>query len=112
GTRSCGSGPQSAALVAGQASGHDDDHGPLDHGGVVLREAFVVAGGASTSVDPGQGALHDPSTWQHGEADLAGQLGHDLHDQAEGQAVVDGRAAVAAVDPDHGDAGEAAGQGP
>ena len=43
-------------LVAGESSGHDDDHGPLGHRGVVLREAFVVAYGSAAAVDPGERA--------------------------------------------------------
>ena len=78
---------------------------------MVVRQAFVVPGGASTSVDPGECPFYHPSTGQYGEPDLPGQFGYDLHEQAKGQAVVDGGAAVAAVDPDHADASEAAGQG-
>jgi hypothetical protein len=28
--------------MAGEASGHDDDHGPLDHRSVVAGQSFVV----------------------------------------------------------------------
>jgi RNA-directed DNA polymerase len=52
-------------LVAGEASGHDDDHCPLDHRGVVLRESFVVAHGSAAAVDPGERAFDRPPAVQH-----------------------------------------------
>ncbi|MFG3716170.1 hypothetical protein [Micromonospora sp. NPDC047730] len=61
----------------------NDDHGPLDHSGVVFGVAFVVADGASATVDPRQGLLGDPSAVQDLEADLVGELAHDLHREAQ-----------------------------
>jgi hypothetical protein len=69
-------------VVAGQSAGHDDDHFPLDHRGVVSGQTLIVADGTAAPVDPGERALHTPAV-QHHEADLPSQLGHDLHGQAE-----------------------------
>jgi hypothetical protein len=51
----------------------------LDDGGVVLRSAFVIAHGASASVDPRQRHFHDPTPREDLEADLSGEFRHD-HD--------------------------------
>jgi hypothetical protein len=48
------------SIMAGEAAGHEGDHGPVDHGFVVGGEAFVVAGAASVASDPGQGPLDHP----------------------------------------------------
>ena len=48
-------------MVVGEAAGHEGDHRPLDHRGVVLGQPFVVAHGAPAAVDPGERALH--ATW-------------------------------------------------
>jgi hypothetical protein len=53
--------------MAGEAAGHDDDHGPLNHRGVVLWQAFVVADGAPAPVDPGEGSLYRPPAVQDDE---------------------------------------------
>jgi hypothetical protein len=43
----------------GQAAGHEDGHGPQDHGFAAGREALVVADGAAVLADPGEGPLDD-----------------------------------------------------
>ena len=65
-------------LVAGQASGHEGDHGPLEHPGVVLWKAFVLADGAAAAVAPGERALDRPSAVQHDEGGLPGESRDDL----------------------------------
>ncbi len=47
--------------MPGEAAGHDDDHGPLDPGGVMVGVAFVDAYGTTASVDPGEGPFDHPS---------------------------------------------------
>jgi hypothetical protein len=57
----------------------------LDHRGVVFRLAFVVADGASATVDPGAGALHGPAAVQDDEAGLVGEFAdEDRHQQSGG----------------------------
>src|SRR5690606_37183143 len=91
-------------LVTGQAATHDDDHCPVDHRRMVSGQALVVAYGTAAAVDPGEGALDTPAVGQHDEADLSGQLGHDLHgDPEHGGGVVDQLAGVAAVGPHQAD---------
>jgi hypothetical protein len=53
------------ALVAGEAPGHDDDGGPVDHGLGVADGALVVAGEAAVAHQPAYAALHDPAVAQH-----------------------------------------------
>src|SRR5690242_15427600 len=50
--------------LAGEAAGHDDDHGPVDIGLVVGGQPFVVPHGAPVTSDPRQGALHHPPAGQ------------------------------------------------
>jgi hypothetical protein len=100
-------------VVSDEAAGHDDDHGPLDHRGVVLGEAFIVADGASAPVDPGERSLDGPPAVQDDEGRLPGQLGHDLHGEFElGGGPVDEFTGVAGVGPDQCDAGETGVQRP
>jgi hypothetical protein len=99
--------------VAGEAAGHDDDHCPLDHRGVVLREPFVIADGTPAPVDPGERPLDGPPAVQDDEGGLAGQLRHDLHGESELLGgPVDELAGVAGVGPDQAYAGEAGVQRP
>jgi hypothetical protein len=95
-------------LVAGESAGHDDDHGPLDHGGVVFGKAFVVAHGAPAAVDPGETPFDGPAAVLDDEADLVGEFADDLQsDTAGGGGPVDEFALVAGVGPDQGDVREA-----
>src|SRR4051794_4417111 len=99
--------------MSSKAAGHDDDHGPLDHRGVVVGETFVVADGAAAAVDPGEGPLDGPSAVQHDEGGLPGQFGDDLDGEPEvGGGPVDEFAGVAAVGPEQTDAREADAQRP
>jgi len=52
----------------GQASEHDADHGETDEGGGGSSVALEVAGQATVSTDPGQGALDDPAFGKDDEA--------------------------------------------
>ena len=52
----------------GQASEHDADHGETDEGGRGSSVALEVAGQATVSTDPGQGALDDPAFGKDDEA--------------------------------------------
>jgi hypothetical protein len=54
-----------AVVVAGQAAGHDDDGGPVDHGRGVRGGALAVAGQAAVAHQPAEGALDDPAAAQH-----------------------------------------------
>src|SRR6266480_2631829 len=49
----------------GEATGHEGDHGPQDHGFVAGGQVLVIAGGAAVLADPGEGALDDPAAGQH-----------------------------------------------
>ena len=51
-------------MLAGEAAGHDDDHGPVDVGLVVGGQPFVVADGAAVAGNPGQGPLDHPPAGQ------------------------------------------------
>jgi len=73
----------SGVVVASQAFGHEGDHGPLDHRGVVLREAFVVADGLAASADPGEHPLGRLSAVQDHGGGLPGELGHEQHGQLQ-----------------------------
>src|SRR5690348_3293152 len=53
------------AALAGEAAGHDDDHGPVDVGLVVGGQPLVIADGAAVAGDPGQRPLHDPPAGQY-----------------------------------------------
>ena len=53
-----------------QASGHEADHGPLDHRFGVFREAFVVAAEAAAAHQPGQRSFHHPAARQYLEGAL------------------------------------------
>jgi hypothetical protein len=79
---------------------------------MVLGEALVVAGAASSAGDPGMGALDDPAPWQDVEPVLARWLGDDLDGDAElaGRPVAPA-ADVALVGPDVGQAVAAGGAG-
>ena len=99
-------------LVAGEAPGHDDEHRPLGHRRVVLRESFVVADGAPAAVDPGKCAFAGPPAVQDDEADLVGEFTDGLQGDAPCGAPVDEFALVAGVGPDQGDAGETLPDGP
>src|SRR5215469_1387281 len=74
-------------MRAGQAAGHDGDHGPVDGGFVVGGEAFVVACAAAVAGDPGQGPLDHPAAGQ----DLEGVLVVGAFDDLDGQLEVGGR---------------------
>jgi hypothetical protein len=50
---------------------------------MVGGQAFLVPDGTAAAVDPGECAPHAPEAGQHREADLSGQLGHDLHGQSQ-----------------------------
>ena len=67
---------------AGEAPGHDHDHGPVDVGFVVGGQPLVVADGAAVAGDPRQRPLDHPPAGQ----DLKGVqvIGpfHDLQGQA------------------------------
>src|ERR1700730_9620362 len=62
------------SLGAGEAAGHDGDHGPGDHGFVVAGEALVVAGATAGCGDPRQGALHHPAAGR-APGDISGSGG-------------------------------------
>jgi hypothetical protein len=67
-----------------EAVGHEDDHGPQDHGFVAGGQVLVVADGAAVLADPGEGPLDYPAARQ----DLEGvrvTLGDDLDGQAQGR---------------------------
>src|SRR5260370_42481477 len=55
------------AVLPGQTSGHDGDHGPVHHGFVVLGQAFVVADGAAAEGDRGQGPADGPAAGERAE---------------------------------------------
>jgi hypothetical protein len=99
--------------MSSEAAGHDDDHGPLDHRGVVIGMAFVVADGTTAAVNPGERALDGPSAVQHDERALPGQFGDDLDGESQvGGGPVDESAGVAAVGPEQSDVWEADAQRP
>jgi hypothetical protein len=50
-------------MGAGGAAAHVEGGGEVDDGFVVFGEAFVVAGAAAASGDPGEGAFDDPAAW-------------------------------------------------
>jgi hypothetical protein len=71
----CGAWPR----ALGEPSGHDIDHGQVDHGLVVGGEPLVVPGGAPVAGDPGQGPLDHPASGQDVQVigvldDLEGEL--------------------------------------
>jgi hypothetical protein len=67
---------------AGQPPGRGDDHGPVDHGGVMLAEPFVVADGAPGAGDPGEGPLSHPAAAQPHEGVRGGAFDH-FHGQLQ-----------------------------
>jgi hypothetical protein len=69
--------------LAGEAPGHDNDHGPVDVGFVVGREPFVVPDGAPVAGDPRQCPLHYPPAGQDFEGVQAIGAFDDLHPQAQ-----------------------------
>jgi hypothetical protein len=99
--------------MAGEAAGHDDDHGPLDHRGVMLWEPFVVSDGAPAAVDPGERAFDRLSAVQDHEGGLSGQFRHDLDGESQPLGgPVDQFAGVAGVGPEQPDGREAGVQRP
>src|SRR6059058_1982764 len=73
-------------MWAGQAAGHEGDHGPVDGGFVVGGEAFVVAGAAAVAGDPGQRPFDHPAAGQ----DFEGVLVCGAFDDVDGQVEVGG----------------------
>src|SRR5260370_12858051 len=47
--------------LAGEAAGHDDDHGPVDVGLMVGAKPFIVADGPAVAGNPRQRPLYDPA---------------------------------------------------
>nr|WP_285691818.1 hypothetical protein [Actinoplanes sp. NBRC 103695] len=95
----------SGLVVAGESAGHDDDHGPLDHRGVMLWQPFVIADGAPASVDPGERALDRPPAVRDHEGGLPGEFRDDLDGETQlGGGPVDELAGVAGIGPDQTDA--------
>jgi hypothetical protein len=73
----------------------------------MLWQAFVIADGTATPVDPGERALDTPPAGQHDEGGLPGELTHDLHGEPErGAGPVDQVAGVAGVGPHQADRGK------
>lgn len=63
GTLTGSANPESLLVnLFGEAFAGDADHAPVDHGFVMLGQAFVVAGAAAVSGDPGQGAFDDSAS--------------------------------------------------
>jgi hypothetical protein len=88
-------------FASGDAAGHGVDRGPADHGFGGGGVAFVVAGEAAVSGEPGQGAFDAPAARNDGEAVLAFGFAHDAHHGGEdGAAPVDELAGEAAVGED------------
>ena len=92
---------------AGQAPGHERDHGDGGHGFVGIGASFVVADQAAAAVQPAQGAFDDPTAWQDHEAlHVVGAL-DDRDRQPDDLGRPDHQsAAVPAVRPDHPDRGK------
>ena len=67
-----------------RAAGHLDDGGPLDHGGVVVGQALVVAGAAAPAGDPGVGRSTTQRRGRTLESLLVPGLQDDLDGDAEG----------------------------
>jgi hypothetical protein len=61
----------------GEPVGHQDDHGPQDHGFVAGGQGLVVPDGTAVLADPGEGPLHNPAAGQDLE-DVTIALSHDL----------------------------------
>src|SRR6266498_4543805 len=95
-----------------EAPGHDDDHGPLDHRGVMLCSSLIVTYGSPAAIDPGKRPLYHPPAGQDLEPDLPRQFGHHLDHQPQCGTERDRSTTVGAVDPDHTDPPEAGSQGP
>ena len=63
--------------IAGESSEHKPDARQSDEGDGGSVEVFVVLGKAPAAVDPGDGAFHDPASWDHLETrGLRGTLDH------------------------------------
>src|SRR5690242_1968962 len=100
-------------LVSGEATGHDDDHGPLDHGGMVGGQSLVVAYDPPASADPREGPLHDPPSGQRHEPDLTSEFADDVDGQPEPcGGPGDELTGVAVVGPHLADRGERGAQRP
>src|SRR5437762_11231647 len=79
---------------------------------VVVGEAFVVAGAAPTTGDPGEGAFDDPAAGQYLEASDAGLAFDDGDGDGEGGGGPgDDIAVVATAGPDVADDGQGAVRG-
>lgn len=66
-----------------QPSGHDADHGPLDHRLGVRGQPLVVVVEPGATHDPREGPLYDPPAGQRLEAALALLLADHLDDQTQ-----------------------------
>ncbi len=87
--------------IAGDPSEHEPDAGEADESDGGSVEIFVVLGQASAAVDPGDGAFHDPASWDHLKTrGLGGTLDHLDPPGGIGHGPVQLLAAVGAVGED------------
>jgi hypothetical protein len=65
-----------------EAPDEEHDGGGVEEGSGGIDGGFDVFGEASVSVDPGEEALDDPSSWEDDEADLIGDFPDDFDGNA------------------------------